>query len=840
VSLLALAHALGFRVIPGLFVGCIAIAVPENELGALEGPKGTPHVRVMLDPHPGLDAPASAPRPGPGARSPGETAYSTRDRESRPEIGYSEAFTIPVRDIAPAPIDARSGAALRDGVHQVRHGQANHAGIAYLARNEADRDHAASASGPGLVSMRSDVAGTAPQPFSRADISVPSEAAGPAPGPLQPPEFWSVPTIAYAPVALDFVPGQPEVTSGTAGESRGPNAPAPGLAEELPTAAAFVEISGATTPTPEGNGEIPPFGPVGVSDKNILRPEDLVIVPAAGIDADALPGTGPSDQATGASGLIGGADIGITFAAADSAPSGETLQADLTARFGGSMASASAHLGGAEFFESGNLTPAGVVVSTPLPGALAEAPAGATQAVPQVIPLRTLVELLSEHFEPDELERFRKSPAIDAAVPVEELEEAGLQLAAGHAVDGAITGLAGMQAAPAVTTSGQSGSDGRGGGFAGLSQSLVATASAGFDSNPFLGSANDASAASIRFQLAPSLSRSSERDTFRLSGRVEHIEYLGNYRSLQNFGADLAGSHRATERLTIDAGLQFSSNVLATNVADPFFTDNLSPDAPLPPTGNDITVLGQGQRRTQFGANAGLTYTLSERDQLRWTLTGRADRFGGSGLTESNFVAQQLQFSRQLDEGLSIGALLDASVIDFTDAANGDAKTFAPQLQVRAALTPRLEVTGSVGLSFTRFDFGGLEETNTAFAGNLSLCNRGDRSNFCITGSRQVLPAAVGGALLQTRVGVSYSLRVSERDTLQLNGNYATASRPVTTIGPTDFESVNGFIRYERQLDERLRLFVSGGYLNTSGNIPGGATNIQALVGITFNLGRDR
>jgi hypothetical protein len=236
-----------------------------------------------------------------------------------------------------------------------------------------------------------------------------------------------------------------------------------------------------------------------------------------------------------------------------------------------------------------------------------------------------------------------------------------------------------------------------------------------------------------------------------------------------------------------------------------------------------------------------LTYTLSERDQLRWTLTGRADRFDQAGLTESNFLAQQVQYSRQLDEGLSVGAVIDASLIDFVGATDGKARTVSPQLQVRAALTPRLEVNGSVGLAITRLEFGGLEETTTAFAGNLSLCNRGERSNFCITGSRQVLPAAIGGALLQTTAGFSYSLRVSERDTLQLSGNYATASQPVTnTVGPSDFESINGFVRYERQLDERLRLFVITGYLNTSGNLPLDATNFQALIGITSNLGQTR
>jgi hypothetical protein len=462
--------------------------------------------------------------------------------------------------------------------------------------------------------------------------------------------------------------------------------------------------------------------------------------------------------------------------------------------------------------------------------------------IPEQIRLGTLVELLSERFEPDELERFRRSPAFGADVPASMLKRAGILVASNSASDALVINLAGMQASP-TGGAGLARADDGGGtdGFLGLSQSLVATASAGFDSNPFLGAFDDTAAASIRFQLAPTLSRSTERNTFRITGRAEHIEYLGNYDSLQNFGADLAASHRASERLEIDAGLTFQSNILATNLANPFFADDLDPGAPLPPTGNDITVLGQGQRRTQYGADAGLTYTLSERDQLRWSLTGRADRFDGDRLVESNFLAQQLQYSRQLDEGFSIGALVDASLIDFVGAAGGSARTITPQLQVRAALSPRLEATGSVGLAITRLEFGDLEDTTSALAGNLSLCNRSERVSLCINGSRQVLPAAIGGALLQTTAGVSYSLRVSERDTLQISGNYATASQPVTdVIGPNDFESINGFARYERQLDERLRLFVSAGYLNTSGNRPVDATNIQALVGITFDLGRSR
>ena len=457
---------------------------------------------------------------------------------------------------------------------------------------------------------------------------------------------------------------------------------------------------------------------------------------------------------------------------------------------------------------------------------------------PILVRLGAVVDFFGDRFEAEELERLRISAAYDAYVPLNELTAAGILVDRELLISPLPLHLAAAQSAPgSVGGRANDVSTGGGGGFTGWRQSLSATATAGFDSNPFLLVTDNTAAASLRVQINPTLSRSGERSTIRLSGRAEHIEYLGEYDSLQNFGADFAASRRVSERLEIDGGLTFSSNILATNLANPFANGDVSLDAPVSPIGNDVTILGQGQRRTQYGASAGLTYVLSERDQLSWAASARADRFGTNGLIDSNFFAQQLQYSRRLDEGLTIGAAIDASLIDFVGDGRGDARTVSPQLQVTAALTPRIELSGSAGLAITRLDFGGLTETTTAFAGNVSLCRSGDRSNLCINGSRQVLPAAIGGALLQTAAGLSYSLRLTERDTLQLSGNYGTASQ---LVGSTrnDFESINGFARYERRLDERMRLFISTGALSTSGNRATDQTNFQGLAGITITLGQ--
>lgn len=399
-----------------------------------------------------------------------------------------------------------------------------------------------------------------------------------------------------------------------------------------------------------------------------------------------------------------------------------------------------------------------------------------------------------------------------------------------------------MLAANGLATSLQGAASAAGAGNSGTQASLTATGSAGFDSNPFLSDRQNPRAASLRLQLAPVITRRDARNSFRAAGRFEHIEYLGRYASLQNYGADLAAVHRASEKLQLNAAALVRSDILATDLTNPLgdvqVPDPLAPVIPVIPGGNDVTILGQQQRRTQYGADGGLAYTLSPRDELRWSLSLRADRFGNNQLSDSNFYSQQLSYSRQVSEAVRIGAVIDGSIIEFPGSAFGDARTLTPQALVTVKLDERLRATGTAGLAFTRLELPTGTETTTAFAGNLSLCYGATRSSLCLTGARQVLPSAIGGARVQTTGGISYSLRVTERDTLQLGGNYATASEPLALAGD-DFQSINAFARYERRLNERMRLFANGGYIETSGNGLE-ASNIQAVVGISITFGRNQ
>ncbi|WP_212598031.1 hypothetical protein [Sphingopyxis granuli] len=366
------------------------------------------------------------------------------------------------------------------------------------------------------------------------------------------------------------------------------------------------------------------------------------------------------------------------------------------------------------------------------------------------------------------------------------------------------------------------------------------TASTAYDSNPFLAFGNDTETASFRLELAPSVYRSDGISSLKVSGRVEHVEYMRRYDSAQNLSANVAASHRISERLDATANFSISSSVSTTDFVGPIGVGDEvgSGDLPLP-IDNDITLLGDRQRRNQAAADATLRYTPSEFDEIRWSSSARANRYGAARLQDSDYASQRLAYSRRINDGFMIGGLVDASISNFRDTRVGDARTLSPQLSVSALLGARLQASGSFGVAFTRTNLAVGRDTSTTFAGNATLCHKGSLSNFCVNGSRQVLPSAIGGVRKQTSAGATYSLRLSERETVQLGGSYSVASAPLAGAGG-DFESIRGYARYERLLNERTRLFASAGYSDASDDLGARRSNIQGAVGIVFKFGNTR
>jgi hypothetical protein len=464
-----------------------------------------------------------------------------------------------------------------------------------------------------------------------------------------------------------------------------------------------------------------------------------------------------------------------------------------------------------------------------------------------VLHLGAIADLPRDTISAEERDRISSLPAASELYSLEAVPAAGipvrydtsgghLQLIAAAAQPASASGNAGVGVGDGSLSSAATG----------LRYNLAATASAGYDTSPFLflQQGGDTEAASVRLQLAPSISQSGARNSFRLSGRAEHVEFSRRYGSFQNFGADLVTTNRLTERLQANTGLTFVSDIPGANLANPVFDapvldgEVISPGLPGLPVGNDITLLGQLQRRTLYGGNAGLNYQLNEREELRWSVAFSANRFGLEGFADSDFASQQISYSRQINSRLNLGALVDASIINFSDEAFGNVRTVSPQILLTTQLSDWFEANGSIGVAIARIESPLGNETNTFMSGNLSLCYKRPTNTLCLAGSRQVLPAGIGGALVQTTGGISYSARLSERETIQFGGNYGRASQPFGDFG--GFESINGFARYERQIRERVRFFANGGYQQVTDNRSVEASNIQGSIGISINYGNTR
>ena len=378
-------------------------------------------------------------------------------------------------------------------------------------------------------------------------------------------------------------------------------------------------------------------------------------------------------------------------------------------------------------------------------------------------------------------------------------------------------------------------------------RSVQATATTAYDSNPFLFFGNDTETASFRLEIEPNFSRVDEVSSLTVSAQAEYIEYAQNYESVQNGSITLSASEKISERLDVSASFLVSSAIQATGNDQQIFGQG--PDGNGPPVlpiandlllDDDLTLLGQRQRINSVIARGSLSFALNQYDTIEWSTVTSLQRFAsGSGLIDSDYTEQRLGINHKFSDDLVVGGSVATSFSNFKNGGQGDARVALPQIFFRAQLNPRITATGNVGIAFTQIESNSGAATVMAFSGNGSVCYQGTRSNFCLTGQRQVLPSAIGEVLIQTVVGATYSVRLSERDTLQFGGNYSQASTPFEGAS-RDFESIQVYSRFERTLRERIKLFANAGYSDTVDNLGGRRSNIQGSIGITIRFGNSR
>lgn len=368
------------------------------------------------------------------------------------------------------------------------------------------------------------------------------------------------------------------------------------------------------------------------------------------------------------------------------------------------------------------------------------------------------------------------------------------------------------------------------------------SASTSIATNPYGLGGNDTESGSATVSLSPLITDRSATGSFRLQGRVAHTEYFTRYRSTQSYAVDTSAVEQLSSKVSLHANAGFDSAVYGSNqLLFPGTDSGGVVDPNLPPFVDDITLSGLRERRVSYRAGAGLVFYPTPRDSYSVDLSTFASRYprNTSALTEYNNYAGTFGYQRQIDSRTNIGFENTVSRVDYLGSSQGDATTFSPRLSGSIKLDPRWSLSGNVGVSITRSTFFGGHTTDTGLAFGLTLCRKGDRSNFCLTGSRSAQPSSIDGVRTQTSIGASYNYKIDGKSDIGITGNYARASKSDSGLSPKR-EYVNTRVTYNRTLTEKLRGYVAAGYNDNYDGLVSRRGNIEGSIGVTLLLGRSR
>ncbi|NJC33712.1 hypothetical protein GGR88_001186 [Sphingomonas jejuensis] len=415
--------------------------------------------------------------------------------------------------------------------------------------------------------------------------------------------------------------------------------------------------------------------------------------------------------------------------------------------------------------------------------------------------------------------------------------------------------------------------------------SVDLSAGAGYATNPFLISGDDTDSALVEVSVRPELRIEEESSATTIAAYARHQQYFERFDGNTDFGASADHRTQLSPRTAIRAGLVFDSSILGgSDFVTPTFTPPVAPGTTVPGTGGavvpgsgvtpgtgvgvvpgtgtgvtpgtapgtpivdpvlgDIGLIGSRSRRTTFGGSLGADFTLGPRDTLNVGVSAQRSTYGNQifGADFSQYVANA-GYSRQINEGLSVGAQGIISIVDYDEAP--DVTVYQPQLTFTQRLSSAWTLTGSVGVAFVdnKGGFGLPSDQSTSITGSLSACRQQVRSTLCLSGLRNTSPSGLGDVRTVTSLNASYNYQLGERDGLTLNAGYSRAdggslAAANQLVGDQDFLSASA--SWSRQVAERLRVNATVGYRDIFADDFDRDADISGLIGIGYLLGDRR
>ena len=337
---------------------------------------------------------------------------------------------------------------------------------------------------------------------------------------------------------------------------------------------------------------------------------------------------------------------------------------------------------------------------------------------------------------------------------------------------------------------------------------------AGYSSNPLLrlGSGNGAAYGRISAHVVHT--RISERTTTVLSGFAQGLFYTRHFGADESFDVNARHDAAVNESLRVfidgdasyDRGGQLDTQILTIpNV--PLLPGTTVPPPLLAPGSDFLTVTGRNYR---LRADAGGSLALSPRDGLAFTSGIEHDVLKSGALdTRYTSVPLSLGYNRELSPLTTVGARVVAQFTHFSGnltTRSADVRVITPEATAQLRLSEHLTFSGDAGVSFASVDDGVRTRHSTGLAGDANLCSTGERSSLCARASIQQQAATSAGPAQGLSIGVDYSRRLTEVDTLQLSVGADRYSNPVILVSGQAFNRatyMRAVANYSRKIGGR-------------------------------------
>ena len=342
--------------------------------------------------------------------------------------------------------------------------------------------------------------------------------------------------------------------------------------------------------------------------------------------------------------------------------------------------------------------------------------------------------------------------------------------------------------------------------FAETRSYLDLTGSVGYSSNPYLQSDGDSSAF-VRISANGVHSIRGERGSTDFTGFVENSTHLKDYGSKQIFALSASTRYQVSELVQLFGTAEFSGDIGGQLLGR--FEDVSSvpePDPGVPPPPDDVfepDVFNLDRRQYRIGGQIGTTLTVSERDSVTVTASGKKVLYSEDS-DDLNYAVATGTFAwqRRLSERTSAGALMSVQRANYPDQERST--IFSPQLTLHTSLGVGWDADFAAGLSVVRRRTDSGSDQSVSPALDASVCRSTEAESYCGHASYSTESGTRQAARDTIRLGVAYSNRLNAKDTIQANASLVRYSGDDFDTGDSKTTYYSGGVSFSRRFSDRL------------------------------------